>query len=349
MKTTFVSTSAINNATREARTDLQVKLAQGQKEATTGRLADVGLSLGYLTERTVSMRQDLDRLTTFKDTNTIAASRLELSQTTLEGVGDAAQEFLSTLMAARAAPSSAGVAKNDAQSKLTSFIASMNSAVNGAQLFAGINTDVKPINNYFSDPPSAGRDAVESAFQTAFGMSTTSGDPSTISAADMQTFLDGAYSDLFSPNNWKSTWSQASDQNITTRISTNERIETSANANADPFRDLASVYAMISDFPIDKLDDQTYQVVLDKAIAVVGQAIGDLTGLRAQLGTSQERISSSNDRMDLQMTILNEHVNFLEGVDPYEASANVNALLTQIQTAYALTARLQNLSLVNYI
>jgi flagellar hook-associated protein 3 FlgL len=350
MKTTFVSTSAINNATREARTDLQVKLAQGQKEATTGRLADVGLSLGYLTERTVSMRQDLDRLTTFKDTNTIASSRLELSQSTLEGVGESAQEFLSTLMAARAAPSSAGVAINDAKAKLISFIGSMNSAVNGAQLFSGINTDVKPINDYFSDPASAGRDAINSAFETTFSMPIDgSGDPSTISATDMKAFLDGTYSDLFSETNWKSTWSQASDQNITTRISTNERIETSANANADPFRDLASIYAMISDFPLDKLDDETFQVVVDKAIAVVGQAIGDLTGLRAQLGTSQERIAASNERMDLQKTILNEHVSFLEGVDPYEASANVNALLTQIQTAYALTARLQNLSLVNYI
>jgi flagellar hook-associated protein 3 FlgL len=352
MKTTFISTSSINNATREARTDLQVKLAQGQKEATTGRLADVGLSLGYLTERTVSMRQDLDRLTTFKDTNTIASSRLELSQTTLEGIGDSAQEFLSTLVAARAAPSSSGVAVNDAKAKLTSFIASMNSAVNGAQLFSGINTDVKPINNYYSDPPSAGRDAISAVFETTFGTQISGGDPTTlsnISASDMQAFLDGEYADLFAPNAWKSTWSQASDQNIATRISTNERIETSANANADPFRNLASIYSMISDFPLDKLDEQTYQVVLDKAIAVVGQAIGDLTGLRAQLGTSQERIAAANDRMDLQKTILNEHVNFLEGVDPYEASANVNALLTQIQTAYALTARLQNLSLVKYI
>ena len=46
---------------------------------------------------------------------------------------------------------------------------------------------------------------------------------------------------------------------------------------------------------------------------------------------------------------MNEHVTTLEGVDPYEATANVNALLTQIETAYALTARLQNLSLINHI
>lgn len=349
MKTTLISTSAIINATRESRTNLQVKLAEGQKEATTARLADVGLSLGYLTERTVSLRQDLDRLNTLKDSNTIVSSRLELSQTTLEGVGNAAQQFLSTLMAARAAPSSAGVARNDAQSKLVAFTASMNGAINGAQLFSGINSDVKPINDYYSDPPSAARDAVASAFQTAFGMPIDGGNPSTISAADMKTFLEGDFANLFSPANWKGTWSQASDQNVTTRISTNERIETSANANADPFRALASMYSAISDFPLEKLNAQTYQVVLDKAVAVVGQAIGDLTKLRAQLGTAQERISSANDRMDLQIKIMNDHVTYLEGVDPYEASANVNALLTQIETAYALTARLQNLSLVKFI
>ncbi len=53
--------------------------------------------------------------------------------------------------------------------------------------------------------------------------------------------------------------------------------------------------------------------------------------------------------MSLQITIMTEHVNLLEGVDPYEASSRVNALLTQVETAYALTARLQRLSLINYL
>src|SRR5262245_32118860 len=101
MKTTSISTAALINATRQSRLDLQNKLAVGQKEATTGRFADVGLSLGYLTERTVSLRQDLDRIKTFKDTNSVASSRLELTQTTLDGVNEAAQEFLKTLNAAR--------------------------------------------------------------------------------------------------------------------------------------------------------------------------------------------------------------------------------------------------------
>ncbi len=78
MKTANISTLALVNATRETRVNLQVKLAAAQKESATGRHADVGLSLGYLTQRTVSLRQDLERLNTFKDTNAVSSSRLQL-------------------------------------------------------------------------------------------------------------------------------------------------------------------------------------------------------------------------------------------------------------------------------
>ena len=349
MKTSFVSTSAITNATRETRVDLQSKLAIAQKESTTGRLADVGRTLGYLTERTVSLRQDVDRLTTFKDTNQIASGRLSISQTVLENVAGSAQEFLTTLVAARATRSSAGVAVSDAQAKLVSFTAGMNTAQNGAYLFAGINTDVKPINDYFGTPPSAGKDAVDAAFVAAFGIAQSEPGVGAITGADMQGFLDGAFADLFSHAEWTATWSAASDQNITNRISTNERVATSTNANEAAFRNLASAYTMIFDLGIQDLNDEAYNAVLDKAIAVVGQAIGDITQIRASLGTSEERIESANTRMDLQIKLMKDFIVDLEGVDPYEAASNVNALLTQIETAYALTARLQNLSLVKFI
>jgi flagellar hook-associated protein 3 FlgL len=349
MKTTSVSTAALINATRQSRVDLQFKLAIGQKEATTGRLADVGLSLGYLTERTVSLRQDLDRLKTFKDSNSVASSRLELTQTTLDGVTSAAQDFLKTLQAARSARSSASVAVTDAKAKLNSLVASLNTAVNGAHIFSGVNTDVKPVADYFTTPPSAGATDVGNAFVAAFGVAQGQPGVEAITGTDMQTFLDGSFAGLFDPTNWTTSWSSAADDNITSRISTNERIETSANANDVSFRNLAQVYTMVSDLGIDQLGDEAFQNLIDKAIQVTGQAIGDLTQLRAGLGTSQERISAANDRTDIQVTVMQDHITKLEGVDPYEAQANVNALLTQIETAYALTARLQNLSLIKYI
>ncbi len=349
MKTTMISTAAISQATLLARAQLQLRLAEGQKESTTGRLADVGKTLGYATGRSVSLRQELDRLNTFKDTNSIATARLEITQTTLDDVAASAQDFLKTLIAARSTASGSGVAMADAKARLISLTSAMNTNVNGAQIFAGVNTDVKPVEDYYAATPPASRTAVANEFLTAFGLPQSAPGVENITGADMQTFLDGPFAAMFDPTNWATTWSQASDQNITTRISSNELIETSTNANTSSFRLLASAYTMVADFGVDKLNSDAYQAVIDKAIAVVGQAIGDLTTQRGALGTAQERISSANDRMALQAGVLTDHVNLLEGVDPYEATANVNALLTQIETAYALTARLQNLSLINYL
>ncbi len=166
MKTTQISTQAISEATRLSRMRLQLQLSDGQKEATTGRLADVGQGLGYLTGRSVSLRQDLDRLNTFKDTNAIATTRLQQTQTALEGIADLAQEFISTLVAARASAASAEVAVADARTKLIALTSAMNNAANGAFLFSGINTDVKPLTDYFETPTPANRTAVATEFTT---------------------------------------------------------------------------------------------------------------------------------------------------------------------------------------
>lgn len=349
MKTSQISTLSIVNATYEARVNLQAKLVQAQKESNTGRHADVGLTLGYLTQRTVSLRQDIGRYETFKDSNSVATSRLAMTQATLEGVGTALDSFSSTLQAARASRQAASTAIVDAKNKLNSFQAAMNSSVSGVNIFSGVNTDVKPMGKYFDDPPSAAQTAVQDAFFAEFGMLPSDPLVSNITGVEMENFLNGPFADLFNGANWNATWSAASDQNITTRISNNERIETSANANADPIRGIASLYTMISDLNIEGLGDAAYLAVMDKALAVQGQAASDLTKLRAGLGTSEERIKAANDRADIQISLLTEHVGDLERVDPYEATVRVNSLLVQIESAYALTARLQNLSLLNHI
>ena len=51
----------------------------------------------------------------------------------------------------------------------------------------------------------------------------------------------------------------------------------------------------------------------------------------------------------MQIDIIATHIGALEAVDPYEASTRVSTLMTQIETSYALTARIQRLSLLNYL
>jgi flagellar hook-associated protein 3 FlgL len=349
MKTSLISTQAISEATRLSRAKLQERLAEAQKEVTTGRFADVGKSLGYMAGRTVSLRQELDRLTTLTESNGVATSRLQTSQTVLENVANNAHTFINSLIVARAAPDGASSAALDARAKLVSLTDQMNTSAGGTFIFAGINTDVKPLEDYFDTPAPASKIAVDNAFLSEFGLAQSTPGVELISAGAMNTFLDTTFANLFTQASWETTWSAASDQNILSRISTNELIETSTNANMDPIRALASAYTMIADLGVADLNDEAYQAVVDKAIGIAGQAVGDLTQTRASLGSSEERITAANDRMSLQVDIITNHISLLEGVDPYEASTEVNSLLTQIETAYALTARIQRLSLIDYL
>ncbi len=347
--TTHISTSSIGMASRLSIVKLQTQLQEAQKELSTLRHADVGLTLGYRTGETISMRQEIERLNTITDTNSIAKARLDSSDVALKGLAETAQQFLGNLFLARnggiSSEALAGVAKNSLQS----FTDAANTTLNGTYIFAGINSDVKPVATYLTTPTSTAKTAVDDAFQTAFGFDQSDPAVANITAADMKTFIDGPFADMFETSSWNTNWSSASSQNIRSRISTSELTDTSTNANEMAFRKLAEAYTMMSDLGNKNLSADAYNALIDKAITLVNAASTDITKLRTEFGSAQSRISSANDRMAIQINVLNLNVGSLEGVDPSEASVRVTSLLTQIQTAYSVTARIQSLSILNYM
>ena len=100
---------------------------------------------------------------------------------------------------------------------------------------------------------------------------------------------------------------------------------------------------------VQNLNQAAYQTVVDTAIRIAGEAVQDLAKEQSRLGTAQERMKTANDRMTIQIDIMTNHINLLEAVDPYEASTRVSQLITQVETAYAMTARIQGLSLLKYL
>lgn len=349
MTTTHISTTAISVASRLSLMKLQSRLQEAQTEMATSRKADVGLSLGFRTGETVSMRQEVTRLQTITDTNGIAKSRLETSDVALKGIVEGAETFLGNLFLARNGGISGDALAGIAKDTLQSFTDAANTTFNGTFLFAGVNTDVKPITPYYASPQSAAQTAVGDAFYSAFGMSQSDPNVSTITAGDMSAFLDGGFDSLFQGTQWNALWSGASDQNLRSRISTSEILDTSTNANEPAFKLLVQAYTMVADLGEKYLSADAYNAVLDKSIELINKAQSDMTRVRTELGSAQARIASANERMDIQINVLSLNVDALEGVDPAEVSTRVSALLTQMETAYSVTARIQRLSILNYI
>src|SRR5690349_5076767 len=244
MKSTFVSTAAVSQALRYSLQRMQGDLTKALKEATTGRVADVGLALGARTGYSVSLARDLERLKGIVDTNELASSRLSTTQDSLTEITTATKNFMSTLITGSSQGTTPAVVLADAESTLKSFNSVLNTSFNGEYLFAGINTDVEPIND-FMDPTSPNRVAFDTAFSTYFGFPSSDPQAANITAAQMDGFLTTVVEPQFLGAGWQGTWSNATDEGITSRISLNETAGTSVSANEQGLRKLAMAAATV--------------------------------------------------------------------------------------------------------
>lgn len=347
MKSTFVSSYAVSQALRLSLLRAQSELTKATKEAATSRVADVGLALGSRASRSISFAREMERLQGIVDTNRLAASRLSTTQTGLEQIGVSGQTFLSTIMASINGNAGKTVALADAKSMLQSLTSILNTTYNGEHIFAGINTDVQPIND-FEAAGSPNRAAFDAAFLTHFGFSQSAPAAAGITTAQMDAFLTAVEPQFLGPG-WQGTWSNATDDGITSRISLNETIQTSVSANESPMRKLAMATATIIATFDSNVGDDARRSVLNKAAALVGDALAELGALGGRTGIIENRVKNATDRLNMQSDILELSIQDLEGVDPYEASTRVAAMTQQIETSYALTARIQELSLLKYL
>lgn len=348
MEVSYISTRALNEGTRLSVLKLQQRLLIAQKEMSSGRLADVGAQLGARTSETVSLRQEVARLNATIDTNSSVAGRIQVTQEALKGMSDSTQRFISTLIGARNSTTGPEIAKNEGESSLAALIASLNTTFAGQYVFGGENVDETPVADYRASG-AVNRQAVDDAFLAFFGFAQDDARVASIVPSQMQTFIDTTFGDLFEQPQWSTNWSSASDLNLRNRISNLETVESSTNANADGYRKLAKAFTMLADLGVDKMTRETYQVLNDAATVFAGEAVQDLAIEQARLGVVEARIETVDTKMSAQIDIMTEQINELEAVDPFDAATRVNSLLTQVETAYSLTARIQRLTILNYL
>lgn len=350
MKTSFVSSYATQNSMRLVVGRAQQEIQKLQTEVVTGRFEDVGVELGGKTSNAIMLHRDFEQFTTIKDVNALVENRLSAAQAGLGQNSESAQSMLEALILSRDANNDTlrGVAVAQVKHSLESFTDIANMTSNGEYLFAGINTDVKPVVDYFEAGNTA-KTAFDTAFSTHFGFTQTSTSVSSITATQMESFLDTVVEPMFMGADWNTNWSSASDTNMTSRIAREELIQTSVNANEDGFRQFAFAATISYEMLNIGLSSEAQSALTEKAIAFAGQAITGTDDERTILGISESRVEKANERLQVQADLTKIYVSKMEEVDVYEASTRVNALMTQVETSYALTSRIQGLSLIDYL
>ncbi|QGM98006.1 flagellar hook-associated family protein [Methylocystis parvus] len=345
----ITSSYTMNASLRGGIADLQSELARAQKELATGKRADPSVALGVRASFSVSLADAQEGVGALQATNSLVDARLASTQAALDSLVADARSMRTTLLAAQTDGGQREAIVAQARNALTQFVAKLNSGDGEGFFFGGINSDVPPIANYFAEPPAPNKAAVDAAFANAFGFDQADPAVASISQTQMRSFLTGAYDTLFSGAAWRGDWSGASDKPLTSRIGLSHVIDSSVTANEPGLKDVAAAYVMIADLGAANMSDETYHALLTGALERLDRGVGETTKTQARIGVMQNEIKTSSDMMTIQSDTIRIQLHDLESVDETDAAARVNGLMTQIETAYTLTARISQLSLAKYL
>jgi len=349
MSANFVSSQALANSLVLPVMQAQSSLTTAMTEESTGQYADLGLQLGEQSGYELSLKEQVGQLQTLTSNNSIVSTSLSTAQSALSAISSSAQTTLNDLATWTPSANSGASLQNMGQSALQSLIASANATSGDQYVFGGINSAVAPMADYYSTPASAAKTAIDQAFQTAFGILPTDPAAANISASAMQSFLSGPFAALFEGASWSADWSSASSANTSAEIAPGQTVTTSTNANQPGFQELAQAYAMLSEFGGSELSGAAQQAVATAASSLVSQGMDSMTNIQAELGSTQSAVTNANSSMSSQLAILQQQVGNLDDVNANTTAAQINSLTNQIQMAYELTSRLQELNLAQYL
>jgi len=349
MKSSLVPDIVTPFSTPAATQRVRRELTKANLELASGTHMDLGLELGGRASAFVSASSQEVLLEGLLSDAAISAGRLRVIQLSLEMAADGAQSFLDSLMPLKSGQVPPAQVASHARELLEEFTSAINASSHGGHVFAGRNLTETPLADYFSEPPSAARTAVEDAFMARFGMMPSDAGTETISAGDMADFLDNAFAALFDSPQWESLWSTATDEGFAALISFTDTVEATASANNPAIRKLAMAYVMVAGLGIETLNAQAREEVVDRAIAAIGEGIAGIDRLRGEIGFREERVSRVVKRLELQQEFVGREIAGMEQVDLHEMAVRVNELSLQLETSYSVTGRLQQLTLLRFI
>lgn len=341
----WISTSSLLQPARVNVSQGQRLLREAQQEATTGRRADVGLSLGSRIATAISARNELGSVDAIAPLLEQAQVRAKVTQKSMEALSGITAQFRSLLTGARGAGNGRALAASGATSALEASQAIMATTHDGVYLFGGLNTGVVPLSDYLDGP----QQAIINAFQGTFGFLPEDHAASALTTEQVDEFLDAGFANLFSDGNWRAVWSSATPANPLVRLSSLERIDISANTDQLFARSLARAFSMIAFISSANVSQSVFQHVVDRALLASSEAQLLITQEQARVGLAENRLKVTRDVIDIRRSQSIELFQSLESVESYEAASRVNALITQLEASYTLTARISRLSLLSYL
>lgn len=304
-----------------------------QQEVTTGVSSDTVRHLSGNLGQINAVDTSLARLSAFKTATNELGSLATAAQTALGTITEFGDDARSALLISVGTASVAQVDSGAlaARTALEGVISTLNSSFGERSLFAGTR---------LSGPAVADFATMMSTLQTVVAPAT--------SAADAAALVTNWFDD---PAGYAGTAYLGGPAVDEVSIAEGESATVSLIADDTAIRDYLKGLAMgaLLDRGLFAGQPETRRDLAGLAGKTMLSAQSGMTYLSADLGVTEARIANSATRNSTEITALGLARADLVGVDSYEASTQLTAAEEKLQLLYALTARLSNLSLVEYL
>jgi flagellar hook-associated protein 3 FlgL len=315
----------LSSGLNETVTRLRERIDTTSEEAVTGQYKDLTAHLSGRIGQAMLSQKAIDDVANERTQLTLKASRLDIIQQSLTAVDDNIGQLGVRMKAALGSEdyTAREAVVRDAQAALASTFSTLNTRHGERYLFSGDATNTKP----FAD--------VDSFLDDVRSMAASATD-----ATDFATQMDAYF------NTSGSGW-QANIYSGTSDTSDPASVTGTDPAITKTVWGLAVLALAGSDETLSLLNGNSDALIQAADTLAEGQAA--LTNVRAERGIIQVQIESSKDALDLEETVLTQSFNQMTARDQYEAASELKQLETGLEAAYTLTARLSNLSLLNYM
>ena len=313
---------------------LKQEMARLTQELATGQVADVRQALKGNYSYLADVERSLEVLSGYKVVTSEATIFASSLQTTLGRFQDVGEELANSLIISggSAVGATSGDTSQVAKTAVDILVGVLNTRSAGRSVFGGTATDRSP---------TEASSVLLSELKTALSGAT--------SPNDMFTAAEAWFND---PTGYDATFYRGGSTNISAvRLSDTEKVGFDVRATDPNIKEmlLFASMAAIADDPLFALDEQQKTEIYTQAGTSLLGARDSITSLRAKVGFIEAQIDGAATRNAAEVTAMEFEKSALLQVDPYEAATKLEEVQFQLQSIYAVTVRMSQLSLANFL
>lgn len=352
-----VSTLQSTLTRRRSSTRLTQEMMKAEQEVSTGFRADVFGDLGEAASESILLRSQIDRNTAFATTNSLLEGKMEVMAATLGDLRTVAEDYLALAASNRDYPGAlVTTLQESAIAAIDQIVTKLNTRYQGNALFAGTASDTVALQGW-NEPDAATGLSPADVMASIVGTGPTTEAQAQAMAAEIASVFDGTHAD---PNmRFESTFYNGTpaltaggdpEERVVALIDEGVRVNYGVQANDDAFTELLRGLSMLAAVdPTTITDSDAYAAYVAEAVDAISVGVGGVLAAETRLGAQQKLVEDTTTAQNDVVDIYTTRILALEGVDPYEAATRLSQLETQLQSSYAVTARLMNLSLLNFL